>query len=562
VIFKYSFRYLALASLISILLSGCGGGGGGGGGGPSTSSTSSSTPVSPAPPAGNVVVVNPLISKAPDALAVEEGVDAVFAVVAMDPGKLPLSYQWYRDDKEIPGETKASYVLRSPTVKTDNAARIWVLVKNTTGGRAQSQPVVLTVTTKPPVGAVLTIDSQPKQIYSQPNADVTFSVTLKGGVSPYSYQWKKNNINISGANSPNLSVRATSELSGSMYGVDVVDSKGQSVKSQQVALRIYDLYLSGSFAGSVTSAGGTRQNRTFGAVWKNSVLKTLNPSSSNLIAVTPTDMQLFGNDVYLSANIQTADTPTPAYWKNDQMNSLTLPARVSSGNTSEIFVNSSGIYVSGVCNKSLTAACVWIDGVLSEKDTQANGGNSVMSGVTSVGGSLHFTSMNSSIYQYGNDKKTYWIDSVATDLDAQKLGKIRQFGGKTYTVGRSSAGRPAYWIDGKSGAIELSTEEGEALDIFVENGDIFVGGYTGSLFQNLAGATPRVATTWKKSTNGVVANKLEGSEVYGLVAINGDVFSVGTAKSGKPSYWQNSNPVLLPSDTLPGTTNGIAFKLY
>lgn len=559
---KYSFRYLALASLISILLSGCGGGGGDGGGGPSTSSTSGSTPVSPAPPAGNVAVVDPLISKGPDALVVEEGVDAVFTVTARDPGSLPLSYQWYRDDREIPGETKASYVMRGPMVRSDNGARIWVLVKNTSGGRAQSQPVVLTVNTKPPVGAVLTIDSQPKQIYAQPNADVTFSVTLKGGVSPYSYQWKKNNVTITGANSPNLSVRTTSDLSGSMYSVDAVDSKGQSVKSQQVALKIYDLYLSGSYSGSVTLSNGNKQNRNFGAIWKNSTLKTLNPSSSNLFAVTPTDMHIFGNDVYLSANIQAADTPAPAYWKNDQLIPLPPPAAARGGLTTGIFANSSGVYVSGICNKSVNAACVWIDGVLSEKDTRSNGGNSMMSGVTSIGNALHFASMNSSIYQYGNDRRTYWVDSVATDLDADKLGKIRQFGGKTYIVGRSSAGRPAYWIDGKSGAIELSTVEGEALDIFVEDGNIYVGGYTGSLFPNVAGATPRVATTWKMNANGVVANNLEGSEVYGLVAINGDVFSVGKAKSGKPSYWQNSNAVLLPSDALPGSTNGIAFKLY
>jgi len=547
---KTSFtKLIAIIGVIIALLPGCGGGSGGGG----QSSSSGAATTDQSVPINSSLVYNPVINKAPEPLVVEEGADAIFSVIAADPKSLPLTYQWFRDDTEISGENKVSYVLRGAVKQKDNASKYWVLIKNSSGGQAQSQPVALTVNIKPAAGSVLKVESQPKEVLAQPNTDVSFSVVASGGVAPYIYQWKKDGVNIINASQPNLLLKAKPELSNSTYTVSITDAKGQSLASQGAKLIIFDLYVLGSYDAGRKVDNLVYRNYRYGAVWKNATIEPiLNPMSSGYFQFLPVNIALSGDDWYALGKVltTTSDNPRSGFWKNGQP-TLLSPDRWTV--PTQLVTDGSDVYVSGNCNGAIAQPCYWSNGTLSLKDTSGDNQNSYLNGINKIAGVLHFTSENTLGYGgVGNKRKSYWVADVATELDANHLGVIKQFAGQSYVVGSSTNGRPAIWVNGKSGAVEVSSEQGSASDIFVDGSNVYVAGYT-----DVSGPT-----VWKKNGSEFIPTKVDAVSVKSIVVINGNVFNVGESKSGKPVYWRNFIEVPLAGEDLPGSTNSIAFKVY
>jgi hypothetical protein len=83
----------------------------------------------------------PIITMSPSSTTVAEGQPAAFSVTAS--GASPLSFQWLRDNVEIPGATSATYTLQSATL-ADNGAVFVVRVSNTFGS-VTSSSATLTV---------------------------------------------------------------------------------------------------------------------------------------------------------------------------------------------------------------------------------------------------------------------------------------------------------------------------------------------------------------------------------------------------------------------------------
>jgi glucose/arabinose dehydrogenase len=83
----------------------------------------------------------PTITQQPADLTVTVGAGATFTVAASGTG--PLSYQWQRNQLDIPGATGATYAIVS-TQPSDNGARFRVVVTNSAGG-ATSNEATLTV---------------------------------------------------------------------------------------------------------------------------------------------------------------------------------------------------------------------------------------------------------------------------------------------------------------------------------------------------------------------------------------------------------------------------------
>ncbi|WP_434927169.1 sialate O-acetylesterase [Shewanella sp. HL-SH2] len=88
-----------------------------------------------------------------------------------------------------------------------------------------------------PVVTPLTFVSQPQSKTVDEYALATFSCEVTGGVAPYSYQWKKNGVNV-GTNSAALSFTAAAADKNASITVNVTDSAGTSITSVAAVLGV------------------------------------------------------------------------------------------------------------------------------------------------------------------------------------------------------------------------------------------------------------------------------------------------------------------------------------
>ena len=173
-------------------------------------------------PAATVIVTGdpPAVLSQPQSLVFKEnGPNAAFSVNAT--GTPQLRYQWLFNGVAISGATNPVYVVA--VVSTNNAGNYAVMVSNPIG-------------TTTSANATLTVQTLPKFI-TQPisqsvshNGSFTLSTTV-GGTAPFTYQWNKNGIPISGAtNSVYVKVGAGESDSG-VYTVTVANVCGSVVSS-------------------------------------------------------------------------------------------------------------------------------------------------------------------------------------------------------------------------------------------------------------------------------------------------------------------------------------------
>jgi hypothetical protein len=122
-----------------------------------------------------VVTVNPVIqiTAQPESQTVNEGSDVSFTVGASGPGT--LTYQWRKDDIEIPGATSATFTVNN--VQLSDAGSYTVVVSNGINPSTTSAPAVLDVNTPPviaeptgttiPVGSLLALRVQATDDFSE-----------------------------------------------------------------------------------------------------------------------------------------------------------------------------------------------------------------------------------------------------------------------------------------------------------------------------------------------------------------------------------------------------------
>ena len=169
--------------------------------------------------------VVPTITTQPTAQTVTAGQSATFSVTATGTS---LNYQWKKGGKDITGANAATY--NTPvTVSGDNGAVFTVEVSNSTGTvTVTSNSATLTVTA---AAVVPTITTQPAAQSVTEGQTASFSVTATG--SGLTYQWKKNDSDISGATSSTYTTPATTnaDIGVVAYSVVVSNSAGSRVTS-------------------------------------------------------------------------------------------------------------------------------------------------------------------------------------------------------------------------------------------------------------------------------------------------------------------------------------------
>lgn len=171
-----------------------------------------------------VLTVNPLppeapvITQQPQSQTVTVSQPVSFSVSAS--GHPAPWYQWFRNGEAINGATSATYEIASAAFA--DAGDYTVFVDNGVGDGVLSEVAVLTVT-EGPTAPVIT--GQPVSVTATEGDPVQFSVVATGNPAP-TYQWRRNGINLAGANSATLDIAAITLADAGNYDAVVSNSQG------------------------------------------------------------------------------------------------------------------------------------------------------------------------------------------------------------------------------------------------------------------------------------------------------------------------------------------------
>ena len=175
------------------------------------------------------------ITTQPSASSATAGKSVSLVVVASGTA---LTYQWSKDGVAINGATAATYTINFP-VPTDSGSYT-VTVANSSGS-VISRAALLTVTfpTAP------SITTQPSAATVTVGSAASFSI-VASGTAPFSYQWRKDGVAISGATSSTYTIGSTSTSDAGSYTVVVTNGAGSATSNAatltvNVLPRLYSL---------------------------------------------------------------------------------------------------------------------------------------------------------------------------------------------------------------------------------------------------------------------------------------------------------------------------------
>lgn len=207
-----------------------------------------------------VAQLTPSITTQPLAKTVSPGAAVTFTVVAT--GTKTLTYQWRKDTQNITGATAASYTI-AHAAETDEGSYD-VVVSNPAGSKA-SDAVDLSV--NDPVTFAVPLAGQSAAVGST----ITFTAA-PSGTGPFTYQWRKNGVNIAGAIADSYVIPNVALTSSGLYSVVVKNIVGSVASANAMlsvvdaATKVYKLPVGGratmpaAFAGTVTSYAWTKNS--------------------------------------------------------------------------------------------------------------------------------------------------------------------------------------------------------------------------------------------------------------------------------------------------------------
>ena len=175
------------------------------------------------------VIVNPkpVITTHPQPQSLCAGSSVTFTVVATTGS--PFTYQWLKNGSNISGATNSSYTINP--IQSSDTANYSCVVTNTYGCSTTSNQAGLTVLTKP------TITTNPLSQAVCENASVTFTVAATGG-SPFTYQWRKDGSNLSGATLSSYTINPVLTTSAGTYDCVVTNMYSCSTTSNGAILTV------------------------------------------------------------------------------------------------------------------------------------------------------------------------------------------------------------------------------------------------------------------------------------------------------------------------------------
>lgn len=168
----------------------------------------------------------PVITIAPRTTVAQVGQQVVFTYTAT--GSFPRTHQWRRDGVAIPGATQATYTINAVT--TADAATYSVVVSNSEGSVTSASASLTVNAATPPIIS----SGSPFDNSVTAGQQVSISVSLISGSSPFTYQWMKNGSAISGATNSSLAFPAVALADAGRYSVMVSNVAGSATSREAV----------------------------------------------------------------------------------------------------------------------------------------------------------------------------------------------------------------------------------------------------------------------------------------------------------------------------------------
>lgn len=151
------------------------------------------------------------ITRSPDSPLVASGTKVVFT--ATNNGASP-TYQWLKNDIAIPGAESATFTINSVALSDTANYKVFV-TSSASPDTVSSNELNLNVT---PNLSNITITPSFAGTAAPINTDVTLTAA-SGGIGPFTYQWRKNGVNIPGATTNVLAINT-----GTVINMDNPDS--------------------------------------------------------------------------------------------------------------------------------------------------------------------------------------------------------------------------------------------------------------------------------------------------------------------------------------------------
>jgi hypothetical protein len=181
-------------------------------------------------PLSGTGVQPPTITTQPVSQTVTAGQTASFSVAAS--GTAPLTYQWKKNGTAISGATSSTYTT-SGTTTSDNASLFTIVVTNS-AGTVTSAAATLVVNAAAVAPAITT---QPVSQTVTAGQTASFSVAASG-MTPMTYQWKKNGTAMSGATSSTYTTPATTTSDNAAQFIVVITNSAGSATSTGAILTV------------------------------------------------------------------------------------------------------------------------------------------------------------------------------------------------------------------------------------------------------------------------------------------------------------------------------------
>lgn len=193
-----------------------------------TSDEATLTVINPQPP----IPVVPYIISQPTNQTVLVGEQTTFTTIVE--GGQPITYQWFKNDVEIPNATNNIYTIQSSEL-TD--AGNYKLIATNSAGSITSNTVTLTVNEPtPPTPTLPVITEQPSSQTVIIGDGVVFNVNATGD-QPIAYQWFKDDVEIQGATGNTHIIQTSALTDAGNYKATVTNIAG-TVTSNTATLTV------------------------------------------------------------------------------------------------------------------------------------------------------------------------------------------------------------------------------------------------------------------------------------------------------------------------------------
>jgi hypothetical protein len=172
----------------------------------------------------------PSVSVSPTSVTLDVGQSQTFNATVSG-GTSPYTYQWYLNGSAVQGATNATWTFKPNCA---HSYSVCVVVTDNVGVTATSNTAFVKVNKAPSVRI------RPKRVTLDVGQSQTFTSRVKGGTSPYSYQWYLNSTAVPGATNKTWTFKPTSVGTDLVYVV-VTDDVGVQVRSKTASVTVNPL---------------------------------------------------------------------------------------------------------------------------------------------------------------------------------------------------------------------------------------------------------------------------------------------------------------------------------